>query len=143
MRITSISPTIPDVSSNSYPLYQSPVSAGFPSPADDYIEQDINLHDYLIKNPPATFLVRAEGDSMMGAGIFSGDILVVDRSLGAQEDNIVIAVVDGDLTVKRIKYTKIGVTLSPENEAYEPIHIGQDDELTIWGVVTSVIHSVR
>ncbi len=143
MHITSISSTIPDMSNKTYPLYQSPVSAGFPSPADDYIEQDINLHDYLIKNPPATFLVRAEGDSMLGAGIFSGDILVVDRSLGAQEDNIVIAVVDGDLTVKRIKYTKTGVMLSPENKAYEPIHIQKNEELTIWGVVTNVIHSVR
>ena len=144
MHITSISPTIPDTkNNNTYPLYQSHVSAGFPSPADDYIEQDINLHDYLIKNPPATFLVRAEGDSMLGAGIFSGDILVVDRSLGAQENNIVIEVVDGDLTVKRINYTKTGVTLSPENDAYEPIHIGKDEELTIWGVVTNVIHALR
>ncbi len=143
MRITSISPTTPDTSNKTYPLYQSPVSAGFPSPADDYIEQDINLHNYLVKNPPATFLVRAEGDSMLGAGIFSGDILVVDRSLTAQENNIVIAVVDGDLTVKRIQFTKSGVTLAAENVAYDPIYIQQDEELSIWGVVTNVIHSVR
>jgi DNA polymerase V len=126
-----------------YPLYESPVSAGFPSPADDYIEQDINLHDYLVTNPPATFLVRAEGDSMIGAGIFSGDILVVDRSLNASDGNIVIAVVDGDLTVKRMYVTKTGVTLAPENSVYKPIHIAKDDDLMIWGVVTNVIHSVR
>ena len=143
MRVTTIFSPIEDTSGKTYPLYQSPVSAGFPSPADDYIEQDINLHDYLIKNPPATFLVRAEGDSMIGAGIFSGDILVVDRSLSAQERNIVIAVVDGDLTVKRIQFTKKGVTLSPENTDYSPIHIEKDEELSIWGVVTNVIHSVR
>jgi DNA polymerase V len=126
-----------------YPLYESPVSAGFPSPADDYIEQDINLHDYLVTNPPATFLVRAEGDSMIGAGIFSGDILVVDRSLNASDGNIVIAVVDGDLTVKRMYVTKTGVTLAPENSVYKSIRIAKDDDLMIWGVVTNVIHSVR
>jgi DNA polymerase V len=143
MRITSISPTISNTSDNTYLLFESPVSAGFPSPADDYIEQDINLHDYLIKNPPATFLVRAEGDSMLDAGIFSGDILVVDRSLTAQENNIVIAVIDGDLTVKRIQFTKQGVALLPENKNYKPIVISQDEELSIWGIVTNVIHSVR
>lgn len=142
MKITAISPAISHTK-HTYPLFESPVSAGFPSPADDYIEQDIDLHDYLVKNPPATFLVRAQGDSMIGAGIFSGDILVVDRSLGAQEGNIVIAVIDGDLTVKRISFTNSGVTLSAENEKYKPIHIAQHEELTIWGVVTNVIHSVR
>lgn len=142
MNITSIS-TITPRTKQVYPLFESPVSAGFPSPADDYIEQDINLHDYLVKNPPATFLVRAQGDSMQGAGIFSGDILVVDRSLGAQENNIVIAVVDGDLTVKRIQFTNSGVTLLPENKHYEPIHMAQHQELTIWGVVTNVIHGLR
>ena len=143
MRVTTLFSPLEKISKKTYPLYQSPVSAGFPSPADDYIEQDINLHDYLIKNPPATFLVRAEGDSMIGAGIFSGDILVVDRSLNAQERNIVIAVVDGDLTVKRIQFTKKGVTLLPENSDYSPIFIEKEAELSIWGVVTNVIHSVR
>ena len=126
-----------------FPLFASPVSAGFPSPADDYIEQDIDLHDYLVKNPPATFLVRAEGDSMIDAGIFSGDILVVDRSLTPHDRSVVIAVVDGDLTVKRFLKSKKGITLAPENDNYDPIEISNEQELTIWGVVTNVIHSLK
>jgi len=126
-----------------YPLFDSPVSAGFPSPADDYIEQDIDLHDYLVKNPPATFLVRAEGDSMEGAGIFSGDILIVDKSLSPKHGNVVIAVVDGDLTVKRLNKTPKGIILTPENDSYSPIHISNEEDLTIWGVVTNVIHSLK
>ena len=126
-----------------YPMFDSPVSAGFPSPADDYIEQDIDLHDYLVKNPPATFLVRAEGDSMEGAGIFSGDILIVDKSLSPLHGNVVIAVVDGDLTVKRLHKTTKGIILVPENDRYSPLHISNEEELTIWGVVTNVIHSLK
>lgn len=126
----------------SYPLYLSPVSAGFPSPAEDYIERQIDLHEYLVKNPPATFFVKVEGDSMIGAGIFSEDLLVVDRSLEAEHEKIVIAVVDGELTVKRLIKNKSGITLQAENKEYKDIKISDDDELVIWGVVTSVIHNV-
>ncbi|PIR76730.1 MAG: peptidase S24 [Candidatus Magasanikbacteria bacterium CG10_big_fil_rev_8_21_14_0_10_42_10] len=143
MKVVQIYHSFQDTHKHVYPLFDSPVSAGFPSPADDYIEQDIDLHDYLVKNPPATFLVRAEGDSMEGAGIFSGDILIVDKSLSPQDGNVVIAVVDGDLTVKRLLKSKKGITLSPENEHYQPIHISDEQDITIWGVVTNVIHSLK
>lgn len=125
-----------------YPLYFSAVSAGFPSPADDYIEQNINLHDYLVSNPPATFFVKVEGDSMTGAGIFDKDILIVDRSLEAKNNKVVIAVVDGELTVKRLKKTRNGIRLDAENPKYPSISIARDTELTIWGVVTRVIHTL-
>lgn len=126
-----------------YPLYASSVAAGFPSPADDYIEQDIDLHEYLVKNPPATFFVRADGDSMEGAGIFSGDILIVDRSQEAISGDIVIAVLDGELTVKRLHRDKHGISLVAENELYDPIHIPKESEFTLWGIVTFVLHKCR
>jgi DNA polymerase V len=126
----------------SYPLYAARVAAGFPSPADDYLEGTLNLHDLLVHNPPATFFVRVSGDSMIGAGIFSGDLLVVDRSLPAVHGRIVIAVVDGELTVKRL-YQKNGETrLVAENPAFPPLILHEGQEMQIWGVVTNVIRSV-
>jgi DNA polymerase V len=124
------------------PLYMVAVSAGFPSPAEDYIEDKIDLSQHLVKNPAATFLVRATGDSMIGAGIHSGDVLVVDRSLEPTQNKIVIAVLNGDLTVKRIRYERKQVYLLPENPDYPAIAINEGIELQVWGVVTNVIHSV-
>jgi DNA polymerase V len=125
-----------------FPLYACRVAAGFPSPADDYLEGTLNLHDLLVRNPPATFFVRASGDSMTGAGIFSGDLLVVDRSEPPLHGRIVIAIVDGELTVKRL-YQKHGTTrLDAENPSYPPILFRDGQELRIWGVVTNVIRSV-
>ena len=122
------------------PIFTSHVQAGFPSPADDYLEDKLDLNKYLIQHKEATFFVRAQGDSMLGAGIHSGDILVVDKSLKAISGKIVIAVVDGDFTVKRLHKYGERITLKAENDAFDDIKIGSDNELIIWGVVTSVIH---
>ena len=124
------------------PLYASHVRAGFPSPADDYIETHLNLNTHLIKHPAATFFVVAEGDSMTGAGIRSGDMLIVDKSLEATHSSIVIAAVDGELTVKRLSRCAGRVQLLPENPDFYPIDITNEQELVIWGVVVYVIHTV-
>jgi DNA polymerase V len=125
------------------PLYSHSISAGFPSPADDYIEDRLDLNELLISNKPATFFLRVKGDSMVNAGIHHGDIIVVDRSLQPAHRAIVVAVVDGELTVKRlISYN--GITeLHAENTKYAPICLQEGQELTIWGVVTSSVHQVR
>ncbi|WP_133130353.1 LexA family protein [Legionella yabuuchiae] len=124
------------------PLYGSTVRAGFPSPADDYIERKLDLNTHLIKHPAATFFVKAAGESMINAGIQSGDILVVDRSLEASHNKIVIAAIDGELTVKRLSRKAGKVRLVAENPEFEPIDITEEQELVIWGVVTHVIHQV-
>ena len=122
------------------PLFNGKVSAGFPSPADDYIEKTLDLNDLLIKKPAATFFVRAEGESMLGAGIHPNDILVVDRSLEPVVGKIVICALNGELTVKRLKSTGKEITLGAENPAYADIIVQEYVELVIWGVVTNVIH---
>jgi DNA polymerase V len=119
-----------------------PVTAGFPSPADDYVEGRLDLNAHLVKHPAATFFVRVAGDSMIGAGIHPGDILVVDRSLEAVDKRVVIAVVNGELTVKRLRMTQGRITLAAENPAYAPMEIRPDMEFEIWGVVTTVIHAL-
>lgn len=124
------------------PLFLESVSAGFPSPADDYLEAKLDLNDLLIKNPAATFFVRVTGDSMINAGINSGDILVVDRSLDPKDSSIVIAVINGELTVKRLSMKNGNVKLIPENSNYKPIVITSEMNFEVWGVVRSVIHSV-
>ncbi len=122
------------------PLFTSSVSAGFPSPADDYIEDRLDLNKLLIKHPAATFFVRVAGDSMIEAGIHPRDILVVDRSLEPTDGKIVIAIVDGELTVKRLRCSPQILALMPENPRYRPLIIEQETEFQIWGVVTTVIH---
>lgn len=124
------------------PLYSSKVQAGFPSPADDFIEQKLDLNNYLIKHPTATFFVRATGLSMINAGIFPDDILIVDRSLDPSNGKIVIAAVDGQLTVKRLRKTDKGNFLDPENDKFKPIKIEEGNDVVIWGVVTNVLHKV-
>lgn len=124
------------------PLYSSTVRAGFPSPADDYIESMLDLNEYLIKHPAATFFVRASGESMINAGIYSGDILVVDRSLEAVHGRIVIAALNGELTVKRLFRQQGRVRLVAENPVFPDIEINDDVDMVIWGVVTNVIHGV-
>jgi DNA polymerase V len=134
---------LPDLTtSHSLPLFLARVSAGFPSPADDYLEGRLDLNKHLIKHSAATFFVRASGDSMIGAGIHSEDILVVDRSLEPANNSVVIAVVNGELTVKRILSTDGKLFLVSENPNYHPIKISEDMEFEVWGVVTSVIHSL-
>ena len=125
------------------PLYVCHVKAGFPSPADDYIESYLDLNAHLIQHPAATFFVKASGDSMAGAGIRSGDMLIVDRSLDATHGKIVIAAIDGELTVKRLSRLAGSVQLLPENKQYQPIDITDRNELVIWGVVTYVIHAAN
>ena len=123
-----------------YPLFVCGVSAGFPSPADDHIDRKLDLNELLVRNPAATFFVRTAGDSMRDAGINHGDILVVDRSLKATNGKIIIAIVNGDLTVKRLLRNLTSCQLVAENPDYQPVEITEDTDFNVWGVVTSVIH---
>jgi len=132
-----------DVHSYELPLYISRVRAGFPSPADDYIEMHLDLNTHLIKHPAATFFVIASGDSMTNAGIRSGDMLIVDKSIEVVHGKIVIAAIDGELTVKRLSRHNGRVQLLPENDKYTPIDITDQQDLVIWGVVTHVIHQAE
>lgn len=125
------------------PLFLSRVPAGFPSPADDYVEGSLDLNEHLIAHREATFFVRVKGHSMTGAGIRDGDLLVVDRSLEAGDGDIVVAAVDGELTVKRLSRRGGTVRLLPESPGFAPIEFKDGQELTVWGVVTSVIHRVK
>ncbi len=124
------------------PLFTSAVQAGFPSPADDYMEGKLDLNKHLIKHPTATFFVRAAGESMIKVGIHHGDILIVDRSLEAKHGKIIIAAVDGELTVKRLYKSSKGTYLMPENDQYKPIKITNINDVVIWGVVTNVLHEL-
>lgn len=120
----------------------SKVPAGFPSPADDYIEGKLDLNEYLIKHKAATFFVRVTGDSMLGAGIHDDDLLIVDRALEAHDKSVVIAIVNGEFTVKRIKKENGRVWLMPDNKNYQPMEMTEGSELEVWGVVTNVIHKL-
>lgn len=124
------------------PLFSEAVSAGFPSPAEDYIEQSLDLNELCIKRPAATFFVRVQGDSMIDAGIYSDDMLVIDRSIPATHGDIVIAGLYGEFTVKELQL-RPRACLMPKNKAYSPIDIPEDSELDIFGVVTHVIRNVR
>ena len=123
-------------------LVEQEISAGFPSPADDFKEVRISLDKELVKNKEATFYARVSGDSMIDAGLDDGDLLVIDRSLSPENGKIAICFIDGDFTVKRIKKEKGKFYLMPENKKYEPIELAEDDELIIWGVVEYVIKKV-
>jgi DNA polymerase V len=122
------------------PLFLATVKAGFPSPADDFMEQQLDLNEHLIQHPAATFFVRVDGDSMKGAGILRGDILIVDRSLETQDGRIVIAVINGEFTVKRIRLQGGRVLLEAEHPGYPPIRIESEWDFQVWGVVTYIIH---
>lgn len=124
------------------PLFLASVSAGFPSPAEDYIEGRLDLNKHLIKHPAATFFVRVAGDSMIGSGIHPNDILVVDRALEPLDSNVIIAILDGELTVKRISQRAGRLYLVPDNLRYQPLEILEDMEFEVWGVVTAVIHNL-
>ena len=124
------------------PLFVNTVSAGFPSPAQDYVEQTLDLNELCIQHPAATYFVRVDGQSMIEAGIYPDDILVVDRSVTAEHGDIVIAGLFGELTVKELQL-KPGVRLLPRNKHYAPIDIPEGCELDIFGVVTSVIRHLK
>jgi DNA polymerase V len=123
------------------PLYNS-IAAGFPSPAEDHMDSSLDLNQHLIKHPSATFYVYARGDSMLLAGISDGDMLIVDRSLEATNDSIVVAIINGEFTVKSISKVNEHLYLMPHNTSYNPIEITEEMDFEIWGVVTHSIHSV-
>ena len=122
------------------PKVSGTVVAGFPSPAEQYQEQPLDLNELLVKRPAATFFVRVQGDSMIGAGINDGDLLVVDRSLRPVSGDIIIACIDGDFTVKRYRRDKGGIRLEPSNPAFPTITLKPDQELDYFGKVTACIH---
>ena len=126
----------------SSPFFGHGVAAGFPSPAEDYVEDYLDLHKLMVKNPTATFFLKVKGSSMVEAGIFDGDLLVVDRSLPAVSGRIVVAALDGELTVKRLKIKGTRVYLAPENPSYPVTEITDREDAVIWGVVTYVARKV-
>ncbi|MDP6923000.1 MAG: translesion error-prone DNA polymerase V autoproteolytic subunit [Lutibacter sp.] len=123
----------------SLPFVAEGIRAGFPSPADDFLDLDIDLNKHLIKNPSTTFYARVKGHSMNGAGIHDGDLLIIDKSLEARNNKIAVCFIDGEFTVKRIRIEKDLVWLLAENEDYPPIKVTKDCEFIIWGIVTNVI----
>ena len=136
--------TTPDVSTRyACLLFLVPVSAGYPSPADDYLDGSLDLNQHLIKHPTATFFVRVAGESMREAGIHSGDVLIVDRALTPTDGSVIIAVVNGKLTVKRLSKRQGKLILVPENNQYLPLPITETTAFEVWGVVTYVIHRVK
>ncbi|HCX72385.1 MAG TPA: peptidase S24 [Candidatus Cloacimonas sp.] len=124
------------------PLLGTEIAAGFPSPAQDYIEANLDLNRQLILHEAATFFVKVSGDSMIDAGIYEGDILIVDRALPATNKKIVIAALEGELTVKQLHICKNRWYLLPQNDDYKPIEIDEDTDFSIWGVVTYAIHKL-
>lgn len=140
--VTAVSPATAG-ESEPHPLYASQPAAGFPAPGDDLVERPLDLNDLLVDNPTSTFFVRVSGDSMEGARIFDGDVLVVDRSIEPKDGLIVVAAVYGELVVKRLRKTPSGLSLVSENEAYEPILIDDSEGCFVWGVVTGSARVIR
>ncbi|MDR2114913.1 MAG: translesion error-prone DNA polymerase V autoproteolytic subunit [Planctomycetaceae bacterium] len=127
-----------------FPLSSDDISAGFPSPAENHFGESLDLAAYLIKHPEATFFLRVCGDSMIGAGIFDGDLLIVDRSLSPISGDIVISILDGEFTVKRLIIRNNGtIELRPENPQFKTLRIYDESQLDIWGVVTGAVKSFR
>jgi DNA polymerase V len=127
----------------SLPLYSHRVPAGFPSPADDYVEGKLDLNDYIVEHEASTFYVRIQGHSMTGAGMLDGDVIAVDRSLEPRHGDIVLAVIDGELTVKQLHKQNGQVRLVAHNPEFKPIVILDSQELAVWGVVTGVVRKLR
>ena len=124
------------------PLYSN-VCAGFPSPAEDHMDLKLDLNEFLVKHPAATFYVYAKGDSMINAGIHNGDLLIIDRAIKPELKSIVIAIIDGEFTVKRINKINNIFYLVPDNDCYKPIRITKDMDFEIWGIVTHAIHKPK
>ncbi len=142
VKVVARSQTCP-TSSYAIPEVSSTVQAGFPSPADEYVEKHLDLNELMIKHPAATFFVRVDGDSMRDAGIHTGDLLVVDRALQPAHGKIVVAVINGEFTVKRIRVDAKGVSLMPENSNYPAMPVTPESDFQVWGVVTYVIHKAQ
>ncbi|MFD0762709.1 LexA family protein [Lutibacter aestuarii] len=124
------------------PFVESGISAGFPSPADDFLDASIDLNKEFVKNPSTTFYGRVKGDSMINAGLNNGDLLIIDKSLEPVDNKIAVCFIDGEFTVKRIKIEKDIIWLIAENEKYQPIKVTADNDFIIWGIVTTVIKNV-
>ena len=124
------------------PYVESGISAGFPSPALDFVDLTIDLNRHLIKNPSATFYGRVKGDSLKNAGIHNGDLLIIDRSLEPKNGKIAVCYIDGEFTAKRVQISKNEILLVPENESYQPIRVTKENNFLIWGIVTHVIKDV-
>lgn len=133
--ISGVSPALISEKKQPSPFFASQPAAGFPAPGDDMVEKPLDLNDLLIQNPTATFFVRVSGDSMEGAHIFDGDILVVDRSVTASDNSLVVAAVFGELVVKRLKKYSNKAELVSENEGYAPITLNDAEDVFVWGVV--------
>ena len=127
----------------SIPLIGNRIPAGFPSPAQDYIETTLDLNEFLITHPASTFFIKVQGYSMINAGIFPEDILIVDRAIEAKDNDIIIAVYDGELTIKRLKIRNNRWYLVPENSDFEEIEINEDTDFQVWGIVTYAIHKIK
>ncbi len=141
-RVELLSQFRPKDAHSGLPLFLETAAAGFPSPAGDYIESRLDLNEHLVQHPSATFFVRVAGDSMIGAGIHDGDVLIVDRSLEALSGSVVVAAVNGELTVKRLLRRNGVCKLMPENKAFSCVEIPEQADVHIWGVATSVIHKL-
>ena len=128
--------------SRELPFITSGIKAGFPSPAADFDETRISLDKALVKNPHTTFYAKANGQSMKGAGIDDGDIMVIDRSIEPRNNKIAVCLIDGEFTVKRIKKTKEELLLMPENNDFQPIKVTEENQFVIWGIITYVIKNV-
>jgi DNA polymerase V len=131
---------VDDEIASTIPMFSDAVQAGFPSPAEDHMDMDLNLNDHLAQNPSATFCVKAIGESMKDAGIQSGDIMIVDKSLEPSNRSIVLAVIDGEFTVKRVNMNENELYLMPENNSFSPIKITKEMDFQVWGIVTYIIH---
>lgn len=135
-------PLAVDAPRRAIPVMSHRVPAGFPSPADDYVQDRVDLNEHLILHRDASFILRVSGWSMVGAGIFDGDEIIVDRAIDPQDGHVVVAVIDNALTVKRLKKDGKAIRLAAENPDYPDIEFTEGEELTIWGVVTRVLHKV-
>ena len=123
-------------------LFSYRIPAGFPSPAEDFLEKSLDLNEYLVKNKPATFLIKVTGNSMQNAGIFDGDVLVVDRSIEPTDGRVILGVLNGEFTVKRISIIKGKLSLMPANDDFKPIDITPEMDFKVWGVITFSLHKL-
>lgn len=135
---------VPDVSEElKLPLVDAFINAGFPSPADDYLNTKLDLNQLLIQNPSSTFFARVRGDSMVDVGIHDGDILIIDKSLEPRQNSVLVCFIDGEFTVKKIRKVNGDYYLMPENNDFAPIRVDKESDFRLWGVVTFCIHKLR
>jgi len=135
---------VPDISEEiKLPLVETFINAGFPSPADDYLEAKLDLNQLLIQNPSSTFFARVRGNSMVDAGIHDGDILIIDKSLEPKQTSVLVCFIDGEFTVKRVQKKNGDFYLMPQNKEFSPIKVDKGSDFRLWGVVTHCIHNLR